>query len=303
MGKKLLLVDDDRDMLKLLGLAFHRKGFEVVGAENGETALRKAKEETPDAVILDVMLPDMSGLEVCQRLHQDRATADVPVLLLSARGQTVDKLAGFQAGADDYVTKPFEMPELVARVEVILARTTQKRAPVGRVITFVGAKGGVGTSTVAANVATAMAIKGKSTVIADLHPYMGTICTQLGLTPRRTLADIVMLPPDRLNDRAVTMSLETHHTGLRVLAAPLQPLPAEPDAQTAQDLFESLRPTAETIIIDAPAYSSLGRVMLKRSDVVALVAEPHTISMSCALATLGFLKGLGVKFDGLASWR
>ena len=135
MGRKLLIVDDDRDMLKLLGLAFHRKGFEVVAAESGEIALQKAREEMPDLVVLDIMLPDISGLEVCQRLHQRLETANLPVLLLSAKGQTADKIAGLQAGAEDYVTKPFEMPELIARIELILSRSTQKRAPSGRVIT------------------------------------------------------------------------------------------------------------------------------------------------------------------------
>jgi CheY-like chemotaxis protein/MinD-like ATPase involved in chromosome partitioning or flagellar assembly len=300
MGKKLLLVDDDRDMLKLLGLAFHRKGFEVVGAENGEAGLRKAREENPDVIILDVMLPDLSGLEVCQRLHQDVATASLPVLLLSARGQTVDKLAGFQAGAEDYVTKPFEMPELVARVELILARAAQKKAPSGRVITFVGAKGGVGTSTVAVNVAMAIMNRGKSVVIADFHPSLGTICYQLGLTPRRTLSDLFALPADRINERALNLSLETHHSGLRVLAAPLQPLLAEPAIGVAEDLFESLRLAAEFVIIDAPAYSNLSQVALMRSDVIAVVAEPQTVSIACAQTTLSFLKSLGVKGEWVA---
>jgi CheY-like chemotaxis protein len=294
MGKKLLLVDDDRDMLKLLGLAFHRKGFEVVGAENGETALRKALEESPDVIVLDVMLPDISGLEVCQRLHQDVATANIPVLLLSARGQTSDKLAGFEAGAEDYVTKPFEMPELVARVDLILSRVAARKAPAGRVITFVGAKGGVGTSTVALNVATAMVNRGKSVVIADYHPSLGTICQQLGLAPRRTLGDLVSLPPERINERAVSLSLEPHHSGLRVLAAPLQPLLAEPEARVAEALLESLRLTADFIIIDASTYSNISLAALVRSDVVAVVSEPYAISVACAQITMSFLKSLGV---------
>jgi pilus assembly protein CpaE len=294
MGKKLLLVDDDRDMLKLLGLAFHRKGFEVVGAENGESALRKAREESPDVVVLDVMLPDMSGLEVCQRLHQDVATASIPVLLLSARGQTSDKLAGFEAGAEDYVAKPFDMPELVARVELILTRVAAKKTPSGRVITFVGAKGGVGTSTVALNVATAIVNKGKSVVIADFHPYLGTVCQQLGLTPRRTLDDLVSLPVERINERAVSLSLEPHHSGLRVLAAPLQPLLAEPESGLAEKVLESLRLTADFVVIDASMYSTLSQAALVRSDVVAVVAEPYTVSVACAQVTMAFLKNLGV---------
>ncbi len=295
MGKKLLLVDDDRDMLKLLGLAFHRKGFEVIGAENGEAGLRKAREENPDVIILDVMLPDISGLEICRRLHEDVATASLPVLLLSARGQTVDKLAGFQAGAEDYVTKPFDMPELVARIELILARADQKKGPSGRVITFVGAKGGVGTSTVAVNVAIALLNRGKSVVIADFHPYLGTICLQLGLSPRRTLSDLFALAPDRLNERAVNLSLEPHHSGLRVLAAPNLPLLAEPEVGMAENLFESLRLMGEFVVIDAPPHSSLSQVALARSDVIAVVAEPQTVSVSCAATTLSFLKSLGVK--------
>jgi CheY-like chemotaxis protein len=282
----------------MVGLAFHRKGFEVIGAENGEVGLRKAREENPDLVVLDVMLPDISGFEVCQRLHKDPATRDLPVLLLTAKVQTDDKLAGFDAGAEDYVTKPFEMPELVARVELILSRAERLRTRAGRVITFLGAKGGVGTTTVAVNVGLALAGRGKSTVLADFRPYAGTVCHQLGLSPRRTIADLAKIPPSRLNSRAVDLSLEPHHSGLRVLAPPSQPLADDPSTEAAESLFESLRSVADFIVIDALAYPSpLSRLAFTRSDVTAIVSEPHSVSLSCAVDALSFLATLGLTGD------
>ena len=120
--KKILVVDDEKDLTALVSLHMKMAGFEVLTANNGENALDLSREEKPDLIILDLMLPKIDGWQVCERLRQDIATQDIPVIMLTARAETEDKLKGFEVGADDYVTKPFSPRELVARVKRVLAR-------------------------------------------------------------------------------------------------------------------------------------------------------------------------------------
>ena len=118
---KVLIVEDDESMAIALRDGFGFEGYEVRSARDGLEALNAVEEDRPDLVILDVMLPKISGLEVCQRLRADGN--DVPIIMLTARGQEVDKVLGLKLGADDYVTKPFSFLELTTRVEALLRRT------------------------------------------------------------------------------------------------------------------------------------------------------------------------------------
>jgi two-component system, OmpR family, phosphate regulon response regulator PhoB len=119
---KILLVEDDRALVELLVYHFHRAEFDVRTTPDGEEALVMARETVPDLVILDWMLEGLSGIEVCRRLRRIPETANVPIIMLTARGEESDRIRGFETGADDYVTKPFSPRELVARVTAVLRR-------------------------------------------------------------------------------------------------------------------------------------------------------------------------------------
>ena len=118
---KILVVEDEPAMVAGLRDNFEFEGYEVITARDGEEGLQRALEESPDLVVLDVMMPRMSGLEVCRQLRAKRAS--IPIIMLTARGQEVDKVVGLELGADDYVTKPFSIRELLARVKSVLRRT------------------------------------------------------------------------------------------------------------------------------------------------------------------------------------
>jgi two-component system, OmpR family, phosphate regulon response regulator PhoB len=119
---RILLVEDDPSMIQLLAFTFEREGFEVVRTGSGEEALLLALETAPDLVILDWMVEDLSGIEVCRRLRRSRETARLPIIMLSARAEEGDRVRALETGADDYVTKPFSPPELVARARALLRR-------------------------------------------------------------------------------------------------------------------------------------------------------------------------------------
>ena len=117
-----LAADDDEDILELVAFRLERSGYTVLRAHDGEEALRLAQEEHPDLVVLDVMMPKLDGFEVTRRLRADAATSSTPIILLTARAQDADVQMGFDAGADDYLRKPFSPKELRARVQAILGR-------------------------------------------------------------------------------------------------------------------------------------------------------------------------------------
>ncbi len=124
-GKKILIADDERDLLKLLSTNLGAAGFEVLAVEDGESAIEMARSAKPALIILDLMLPRMSGLDVCRALKADAATRAIPIVMLTARATEVDRIVGLELGADDYVTKPFSARELVLRVHSILRRSAQ----------------------------------------------------------------------------------------------------------------------------------------------------------------------------------
>jgi two-component system alkaline phosphatase synthesis response regulator PhoP len=119
---RILIVEDEPNMVAGLRDNFEFEGYEVITAPDGVAGLERALSETPDLVILDVMMPRMSGLDVCKQLKAKRPT--LPIIMLTARGQEVDKVVGLELGADDYVTKPFSIRELLARVKAVLRRST-----------------------------------------------------------------------------------------------------------------------------------------------------------------------------------
>jgi len=116
---RILVVDDDPPSVKMISFLLREEGYEVIAADNGLAALELIDREAPDLVILDVMMPHLDGLEVCRRIRQKQ---DVPIIFLSAKGETVDKVAGLELGADDYLAKPFEPAELLARVKAVMRR-------------------------------------------------------------------------------------------------------------------------------------------------------------------------------------
>lgn len=122
-GQRVLVVDDDPVILRLLEVNFEMEGYDVLSATDGEEAVRRALEERPDLMVCDIMMPNVNGLEVVERLRADERTRTMPIVLLSAKAQAVEVRKGLEVGADEYLTKPFDPLDLVERVQALLTKS------------------------------------------------------------------------------------------------------------------------------------------------------------------------------------
>ncbi len=127
---RILVIEDEPDLQKILAYNLRKEGYEVLQALDGSEGLRVAKAQKPDMVLLDLMLPDLPGTEVCKALKAEAATRDIPILMLTAKGEEIDRVLGFELGAEDYVVKPFSVRELLLRVQAILRRVLSAKSPV-----------------------------------------------------------------------------------------------------------------------------------------------------------------------------
>jgi len=127
--KRVLLIEDDRDIVELVRYNLEREGFQVASATDGATGLAQIRKAPPDILLLDLMLPKLSGLDICKEIRRDASLNRLPILMLTARGEEADRVVGLEMGADDYVTKPFSPRELGARVKALLRRTEPTNEP------------------------------------------------------------------------------------------------------------------------------------------------------------------------------
>ena len=133
MKHKILVVDDDTNICELLRLYLEKEQFETIVANDGEQAVESALKHNPDLILLDIMLPKLDGWQVCREI---RKTMDTPIIMLTAKGETFDKILGLELGADDYVTKPFDAKEVIARVKAVLRRSSDKEKNTNKEVTY-----------------------------------------------------------------------------------------------------------------------------------------------------------------------
>jgi CheY-like chemotaxis protein/MinD-like ATPase involved in chromosome partitioning or flagellar assembly len=232
MAEKILIVDDDIDTLKLVGLMLQKQGYQIVAANNGEQGLTQAEAENPDLILLDVMMPEMDGYEVAKRLRANQLTANTPILMFTAKTQLDDKVTGFEAGADDYLTKPTHPTELSAHVKSLLARSSKGKISTSplptesRSITIgiLAPHGGLGVTTTAVNLGDALRLVSKTDVIvAELRPGMGTLGPDMGETNPKILSELVSSNLSGLTRQKIKENLFIHGTGLRLLFGSVEP--------------------------------------------------------------------------------
>ncbi len=293
MAAKILIVDDDLESVKLVGLMLERRGYQITAAQSGAQAVAKAQTENPDLVILDIMMPDMDGYEVCRRLRASPATANLPIIMFTAKGLVADKVAGFQAGADDYLTKPVHPEELATRVEAVLVRSARKRAEVvhhvrAKVFGFLGAKGGVGTTTLVVNLGVTLAqgpAQGKRIILAEMHSGMAGINFQLGLRRHGAIMRLLDQPLEQIDLGLVEAQLEEHKTGVTVLSGQIEPPGVAVTIPPAHAgvIVRHLSAIADYVLLDlGVGLDEVNRQLLPNCHAIVVTIEPQRVSLVLA---------------------
>lgn len=310
MQEKILVVDDDVDTLRLVGLMLQRQGYNIVAASSGRQALSMARMEDPDLIILDVMMSDMDGYEVTRRLRTDQSTATIPIIMFTAKTQIDDKVTGFEAGADDYLTKPTQPRELFAHVKAVLARTSKARTPTpaptvasstqrGRVIGILASKGGLGVTTIALNLGILLRSRSlKHVTVAEFRPGQGTIGINLGYLNPTALNELLEKRTGELDPESIKNSLISHNSGIHLLLSSYEPS----DARFANypegflKITKNLAYQTDYLIIDfGPSIPPLTDKVLSQCDELIIVVEPHPHTI---LQTKSLLKALNARGFG-----
>jgi CheY-like chemotaxis protein/MinD-like ATPase involved in chromosome partitioning or flagellar assembly len=309
MPEKILIVDDDVDTLRLVGLMLQRQGYQIVAASSGHQALNMATTEKPDLIILDVMMPDLDGYEVTRQLRGSPATASIPIIMFTAKSQVDDKVTGFEVGADDYLTKPTQPRELFAHVKAVLSRGAKSKqhtssappAEKGNVIGILAAKGGLGVSTMAVNLGITLRYRhNKDVLIAEFRPGEGSINLDLGYPRSDSLSRLLKKPAIEISSQDVESELLIHSTGLRLLLSSYQPRDSHlnQNVNGCETIARHLSYMSNQVILDlGPALPPKTEKLLGVCDTLVVVMEPipttitRTKALLEALHDIGFGKG------------
>lgn len=309
--QKILFVDDEEQIRRLLSSFLTRRGYLVKTAIDGQEALKILESDVPDLVITDVNMPNVDGVELTRRLRAHPRFSSMPIIMLSAKVQTDEILAGYAEGADEYVSKPIEMRILAAKVESLLRRVTQPVAqpsvngtaatvesPAKQVIVFMHGKGGVGTTTLAVNAAVALATgAGKQVTVLDLDLAYGNAARMLALQPDRTLADLAA--DDRITLEALDELTLEHRSGVKVVVGCDQP----EHSSTVSGLLvrwtvEQLLERSDVVLVDTASWlSEATMAVLPEATTVCVVTTPRLVALEATSACLRLLERLGVGQD------
>jgi pilus assembly protein CpaE len=291
---KILVVDDEADLLEMMRMVLEQRGgHRVALSADGPDALAKAAEDPPDLAILDVMMPGMPGYEVCRQLRANPATASIPIVILSARAQPMDRTAALDAGADDYITKPVMMGELLEKVDSMLAAHAEASAAFAGLFGLTSLRGGVGVTTLAANLALAFAQAGEEAVcLVDFSFSSGHVALQLGLRPEPTWAGLIesaAAPPD---EGAVGARLLRHSSGLHVLASPFVPVVNQAvSREGVQRVLSILQQRFPVVVVDMPStLNEAAMGVVEAATVVGLVLTAEPPSLQTTVGTLRALQ-------------
>ncbi len=290
---KILVIDDDAEFLEMMRLLLERSGHQPLLSADALDGLSKALIEPPDLAIIDVMMPGVTGYEICRQLRTSPPTASIPIIILTARGQPVDRQAALDAGANEFITKPVTMMDLRDRINELLAR----RAPVRKqplfkgVIALMSLRGGSGVTTLAVNLAAALAQAGGEACLVDLCRSSGHVALQLGLRPEPNWLGLVRA--DNLNVETVEAHLLQHGCGLRVLASPVLPVVgAGLSRATTQATLKSLQQRFPIVVVDMPSMLDDAAIAaLEVATLALLVVTAEAPSIQTAVGTLRALQG------------
>ncbi|RMG97801.1 MAG: response regulator [Chloroflexi bacterium] len=306
---RVLVIDDDRIIRKIIESNLTSLGYEVIIATNGQEGLQLLKAHQPDVVITDKVMPGLDGIEVTKRIRRDPAYAHLPILMLTGESDLEDKLGAFEAGADDYLGKPFEVAELAARLTALLRRAEAikaaqtKQVESGEKATLIAVhslRGGVGTTSLATNLAVALNnLWQVPTLLLDMALTAGQIALMLNKPLKHTWADLSEFGPEELDVEATKGIVSKHECGLHFISSPANPTQAEMvQHETISKAVSLLRPGYEYIVADLPHdFSDYSLDVLDSADTILLVLSPEMAAIRAAAIALDTYNKLGYDKD------
>jgi pilus assembly protein CpaE len=298
----ILIVDDSDMMLKLISAALKQDGYQLYTAQSGKQALETAARFSIDLALLDVVLPDMDGYEICKQLRKDPRTARIPIIMLTSLTDLDNRLNAFDAGADDFMQKPFQLEELQVRVKAQLRRASSYLAPPAETdikiqkLAVFSLRGGVGISTLAVNLAVGFAqLWGEPTLLADMSFLNGQDALMMDIALRNTWADLGNLPPEEIDSEMLEKVVLHHSSGVDVLAAPRRCADAELMTEKhVHSVFQLAEKRYKFQVMDLPHDFSFTTIAgLDLADTILLVSAPDLASIRCASGALNVFKDLG----------
>jgi CheY-like chemotaxis protein/MinD-like ATPase involved in chromosome partitioning or flagellar assembly len=302
MADKILVVDDDPDTVKFINIMLSRLGYQVTSATSGMEALERVQTDHPDLIILDVMMPGMDGYEVSRNLRRNPKTATTPILMFTAKTTIEDKLAGYDAGVNLYLTKPIHPIDLQANIRNLLIQKlgkTEITAEKGYVVGVLAATGGAGVSTVALNLAITYAKKYNVKVIAaEMKPGQGSWALDLNLSEPVGLPNLLNMEVPEITMEAVSKELIQTNFGIKILSASNKTENVEYATEIPQLelVLEYLSNLASLVVLDIgtsfhPGFNSI----LNKCNELIMVVEPQPVPIkrSKLLASELHLMGFG----------
>jgi DNA-binding response OmpR family regulator len=299
MTHKILTIDDHIETLDAVVDTLERYGYEVLSSLSPFKGLELAVAERPDLILLDVNMPGMDGNEFARQLRADEQLSHIPIIMFTAEDLPAQKLAGFDAGADDYLIKPTDPETMLARIQALLGAPSQphivpaQQTPVadstsfpqnqGLVIALVGAHGGAGTTTLALNLALALAAAGTPTTLIDYDLQQGHVALYLNQKEfSRSLNQFARQPPD---SDSIYRNLIGHSDNLRLLLAEPNPLGDAPlpDYEHTTALLQTLNEAGNCVIIDAGrGLGATTQPIVERADHIYVCVQPNRVGLASA---------------------
>lgn len=308
---RVLLIDDEPFYYKLLNRPMKDAGHEFDYSKTGQEGLAKISATKPEVIIVDLRLPDVSGHEILERLRRDSEFSNIPVIVITAKNELGDKIKAFELGADDYLVKPFQPEELVARMRImarrgramkIVSQLEKSDENLTTVVAVHSLRGGIGTTSISVNLALAFnQIWTKETLLVDAVFSAGQVAMMLNTKPKYSWEDFSEIDIYNIDDELMGNFAGKHPSGLSFMAAPRNPIAVDTFGDDFwKVVLSKLAKQYEFIVIDtAHDFTDITIQMLNFANHLALVVAPDMSSLRAAMSAIDIYDKLGFPYEKL----
>ncbi|HSM72007.1 MAG TPA: response regulator [Anaerolineales bacterium] len=305
---RVLLIDDEKFYYKLIQKKLQEFNYELEYAKSGAEGLAKIQSFDPGLLIVDLKMPEMDGFEILDRLRRDSKFSHIPVIVITAKDELSEKLKAFELGADDYLVKPFQPEELVARMGILTRRgksqsgdeASSKKAADATIVAVHSLRGGLGCSSIAVNLGLAFRkLWNNQVLLIDGVLTAGQIALMLNAKPHATWENLVGVREENLDDLVIEEMMCEHESGIRYIASPRFPIASDTFTSEILELFmEGVKEHNDFIVVDTSHdFSDMAINMLNISSSILLVMAPEMASLRSTMSALEIYDRLGVAVD------